>query len=244
MDIIFLNGEYLPSDKAYISPMDRGYLLGDGVYEVIPVYGSKPFRLEQHLERLYKSLSAIQLNVSIDWRSVLHELIERNQAREEQAIYLQITRGISSKRELVFPINAKPNLFAYCFQPEKLNIATMQQGFKAITVPDIRWQYCQIKSTNLLANAMARQQAYLAGADEAIFIYNGEAVEASSSNLFIIKSGLLITPHCSNRILHGVTRDFILELAAKHHIAHQEQPILMNDLLSSDEVWLTSTVDT
>ena len=243
MSIAFLNGAFLPLQDASVPVMDRGFLFGDGVYEVIPVYAGKLFRLDQHLKRLGNSLAAIRIEnplSSADWQSMLHELVSRN-AEPDQAVYLQVTRGVAAKRDHAFPPDCKPTVFAMsASMPPSVDIDKIS-GATAVTFPDIRWKLCNIKAITLLPNVMLRQQAIDAGAAEAILIREGYAVEGAASNLFIVKDGMLITPPNSPTLLPGVTRDLIIELAANHAVAFREADISEAELFSADEIWLSSS---
>jgi D-alanine transaminase len=235
--IVYLNGEFLPLHQAKVSVLDRGFLFGDGVYEVIPVYGGKPFRLAEHLERLDNSLAGIRMGQPLTveaWGDVFARLI---QGMEDQQIYLQITRGVGPKRDHAFPKGVAPTVFAMC-TPIAPIPAT---GVKAITVPDIRWQWCHIKAVTLLANVLQRQQAVEGGCAEAILIRDGFALEGAASNLFAVLDGVLLTPPKGNDILPGITRDLVVEIAQDNHIPLEQRKILEDELHHAEEVWLTSS---
>ena len=243
MSIAFLNGAFLPLQDASVPVMDRGFLFGDGVYEVIPVYAGKLFRLDHHLKRLRNSLDAIRIEKPLsnaDWQSMLNELVSRNE-EPDQAVYLQVTRGVAAKRDHAFPPDCKPTVFAMSTSmPPSVDIDKIS-GATAVTFPDIRWKLCNIKAITLLPNVLLRQQAIDAGAAEAILIRDGYAVEGAASNLFIVKDGMLITPPNSPTLLPGVTRDLIIELAANHAVAFREADISEAELFSADEIWLSSS---
>lgn len=236
----YLNGEYQPLDAIQISPLDRGFLFADGVYEVIPVYDGKPLGMAPHLERLARSLDAVRIPNPHDqagWLTILENLIKQS-AAPNQTLYLQVTRGASEKRDHAFPAdNVKPTVFAMS------TIANPKRptALRAISVADDRWNRCDIKSIGLQANALARQQAIDAGVDDAIFIRNGEAIEGAASNLFVVKNGQLLTQPGSNRLLPGITRRFVIELAENHAVPIQERAISEAELHSADEIWLTSS---
>lgn len=243
MPTIYLNGNYLPPEQAMVSVMDRGFLFGDGVYEVIPAYSGRVFRLEPHLKRLRNSLSAIRMIMPLSdaqWRTVLEELLRRNPG-EDQSIYLQVTRGVMAKRDHGFDDTLIPSVFAMVNPIAAPDPTVARDGIKAITLDDIRWQYCHIKAITLLPNVLLRQEAIDAGAVEAILIKDGYATEGAASNLFIVKRGLLITPAKGPRLLPGITRDLILEQAAAHAIPYREADISIGDLSDADEIWLTSS---
>jgi D-alanine transaminase len=243
MSTIYLNGDYLPPEQAMVSVMDRGFLFGDGVYEVIPAYGGRAFRLEPHLKRLRNSLDAIRIRMPLtdaQWHTVLEELLRRNPG-EDQSIYLQVTRGVMAKRDHGFDDSLVPSIFAMVSPISAPDPAVARDGIKAISLSDIRWQNCHIKAITLLPNVLLRQQAIDSGAVEAILIKDGYATEGAASNLFIVKRGLLITPAKGPRLLPGITRDLILEQAAQHAIPYREADISAEDLINAEEIWLTSS---
>jgi D-alanine transaminase len=225
-----------------VSVFDRGFIFGDGVYEVIAVFGGRLFRLGAHLERLEGSLAAIRLrnpHTHGEWAAVFERLVASLGAID-QSIYLQITRGVAP-RDHAFPPDATPSAFAYA-QP--LSYASPEQvanGVAAVTCSDIRWQRCDIKAIALLANALLRQEAIDQGAAEAILLRDGCVTEGAASNIFIVKDGLLITPPKGPYILPGVTRDLVLEIARANAIACAEATVHETDLFTADEVWLTSS---
>ena len=243
MSTAFLNGTFLPLENACVPVMDRGFLFGDGVYEVIPVYAGKLFRLDHHLKRLHNSLDAIRIENPLsgaDWEGMLRELVSRNED-PDQAVYLQVTRGVAAKRDHAFPPDCKPTVFAMS-NPMATPVDTGSiSGATAITLPDIRWKLCNIKAITLLPNVILRQQAIDAGAAEAILIRDGYAVEGAASNVFIVRNGMLITPPNGPTLLPGVTRDLVIELAARHAVPFREADISEAELFSADEIWLTSS---
>ena len=238
-----LNGTFLPLEDACVPVMDRGFLFGDGVYEVIPVYGGKLFRLAHHLQRLGNSLEAVRIGNPLsdtEWETMLKELVSRNEGTD-QAVYLQVTRGVAAKRDHAFPADTRPTLFAMSTPMTTAVDIDSITGATAITLPDIRWKHCNIKAITLLPNVMLRQQAVDAGAAEAILIKDGYAIEGAASNIFIVKDGLLVTPPNGPALLPGITRDLIIELAAAHTIPFREADITETDLFNADEIWLTSS---
>jgi D-alanine transaminase len=243
MPTAWLNGSFLPLEDARVSVLDRGFLFGDGVYEVIPVYGGRLFRLAHHLKRLDNSLSGVRIANPLtheQWESVLNELVARNEG-SDQAVYLKVTRGADKKRDHPFPANIRPTAFAMSSPMPGVRDLSKETGVTAITLPDIRWKLCNIKAITLLPNVMLRQQAVEAGSAEAILINAGYAIEGAASNLFIVKNGVLITPPNSNALLPGITRDLVLELAASNAIPFREADIHEDELFDADEVWLTSS---
>jgi len=235
--IVYLNGEFLPLAEAKISVLDRGFLFGDGVYEVIPVYGGKPLRLAEHLERLGRSLAGIRMEPPLSAEALEAVFQRLIQGEEDQSIYLQITRGVGPKRDHAFPPGVAPTVFAMCTPIAPIPAS----GVKAITVPDIRWQWCHIKAITLLANVLQRQQAVEEGCAEAILVRDGYAIEGSASNLFALVDGVLLTPPKGNEILPGITRDLVVELAQSHFIPLEERKITLDELNRAEEVWVTSS---
>jgi D-alanine transaminase len=240
---VYLNGEFLPLGEARVSVLDRGFLFGDGVYEVIPAYGGRPFRLSGHLQRLQRSLDAIRLknpHSDGDWRRLVHELLARNPG-EDQGIYLQITRGAAPKRDHAIPSGIAPTVFAMCnpILPPSPRIAA--EGIGAVTREDSRWLRCDIKAITLLANVLLRQQAADEDALEAILIRDGQVTEGAASNLFLVRGGQISTPPKSDLLLAGITRDLVLELAATQGLAWEERLIAPEELAPADEIWLSSS---
>jgi len=241
---VFLNDEYLPLADAKISVLDRGFLLGDSIYEVIPVFAGRPFRLPHHLQRLNNSLDAIKIenpHTETEWRAIISDLSSQY-PDQDQSIYLQVTRGIAPVRDHIFPGQIKPSVFVMSTPLDPAKLPDPLQGIAAITLDDLRWKLCRIKATTLLANVLARQTAAEQGAAEAILIRNGLALEGAASNLFIVKNGLLITPPKGDELLPGITRDLVLELADKNSIRFEEKSIPVAELNSADEIWLSSSV--
>lgn len=243
-DLVYLNGEYVPAAQASISILDRGFMFGDGVYEVIPVYGGKLFRLAQHLERLQRSIEAIHMQNPMQdsaWAGILNQLIEKNTGDQDAYIYLQVTRGVMQKRDHAYSSELVPTVLVMC-QPYEYAVQTKEsKGIKAITLEDNRWADCHIKSINLLPNAMLKQQAIDQGATEAILISEGFAIEGSASNLFIVKDDVIRTPRKGRNMLGGVTRDLIAELCAANKIIVQNMSIREDELHDADEIWMTSS---
>ena len=240
--IVYLNGEFLPADQAKVSVLDRGFVFGDGVYEVIPVYGGRLFRLQEHLKRLDDSLISVRIPppcTHSKWTEILTSLVQHNNGGD-QSVYLQITRGVAP-RDHAFPKNTEPTLFAMANPLKPVPADVLQTGVSAITLDDFRWQYCQIKAIALLPNILARQQAVDVGAAEAIFVRNGVVTEGAASNLFIVRNRTLITPPKSQYLLPGITRDLVLEIARANHITCREEHISREELFAADEVWLTSS---
>lgn len=246
MSIAYLNGKFMPLDEARISPLDRGFLFADGVYEVIPAYRGKLFRFAEHLDRLDASLAAIKLPNPLartDWTTLFNSLIEQNGSGNIY-IYLQITRGAAAKRDHAFPVPpVAPTIFAMTGQiaTPAADMPDTTTGVAAITLDDIRWSRCDIKSVALLANVLMRQQAVSEGASEAILIRDGFATEGSASNFFIVKRGVIVTPPKSHLILPGITRDLLVELAREHGMPVEEKEVTEVELKSAEELWISSS---
>lgn len=241
-DIVYLNGEYLPASEARVSVLDRGFLFGDGIYEVIPVYGGRLFRLEAHLLRLDQSLSGIRLANPLThrrWEEMLQELVTRN-GGGDMALYVQVTRGVAP-REHAFPQHTAPTVFAMTQPLAPQTDAAQQAGVKAITVEDIRWKHCHIKAITLLPNVLLHQQAADSGAAEAILVREGEVTEGTATNVFIVTRGHVVTPAKGQLLLPGITRDLVVELCTNAGIPCSESKITLDALRQADEVWLTSS---
>lgn len=242
MNTVFLNGDYLPSDEAKVSVFDRGFLLGDGVYEVIPVYNSRPFRLTQHMARLQNSLNGVRMQnpyTEAEWSEVIQHLVEVN-GGGDQAVYLQVTRGVAP-RDHVFPEGVEPTAFVMTNPIKPLPVSYKAEGIKAITVEDIRWAQCDIKAITLLPNSLLRQQAQDAGAQEALLIRDGLMTEGSASNSYAVIDGVLYTAPKDEKVLPGITRDLVLELAVSAGIEVKEEPVSLEALRAADEIWISSS---
>jgi D-alanine transaminase len=237
---VYLNGRYLPIEGAQISVLDRGFLFGDGVYEVIPAYGGRLFEFAAHMARLDNSLAAVRIgnpHSMEEWRGIFAPLLEDG---ADQYIYLQITRGAAPKRDHLFPENVAPTVFAMSspipLYPER------EAGIKAVCLEDSRWQHCHVKAITLLANVLLRQEASEHGGAEAILVKNGFVTEGSSSNVFAVLNGTLITPPLGHDILPGITREVVLKIVEANHISCREQPIAIDDLKQADEIWIVSSI--
>ena len=246
-NIVYLNGRYLPLEEATISVMDRGFLFGDGVYEVIPVFANKLLRFDEHLTRLQNSLNRISLSNPFDnhaWQTIFSNLLEKNSG-EDRAIYLQLSRGVYDRRDLSTLVDAatqcSPTVFVMVLQVKQPDIEVLSAGISAITVDDFRWHACDIKSTSLIANVMLKQQASDVNVDDAILIRKGVVTEGTASNVFLVKQGVLITPPVDGQLLPGITRDLVIEIAEKNAIVVEQREIKEAELVSADEIWMTSS---
>ena len=244
---VYLNGRFLPLDEARISPLDRGFLFGDGVYEVIPVYSRRPFRIEEHLRRLQTSLDGIRLANPYslgEWQRLIGDMIRLSEW-EDQGVYLQVTRGAASSmplRDHPFPQpEPEPTVFMLPGPLVTPSAAVLAAGATAVTRADNRWLRCDLKTTALLANVLLRQEAVDAGCTETLLLRDGFLSEGSASNIFIVKNGLLLAPPKSNLMLPGVTYDVVLELAAANGVPSEVRPITEAELRAADEVWMTSS---
>lgn len=239
----YLNGRYAPLDTLTISPMDRGFLFGDGVYEMIPVYNRRAFRLDEHLDRLDANLAAIGIanpHSRKEWHKIIAELVDE-EVFEDQQIYLQVTRGPAWPRNHAFPAQATPSVFLFADELPAPAREQVENGVSAITIPDLRWQRCNIKAISLLANVLAKQAAVEAGVAEAVLIRDGGLSEGAASNIFIVKDGILRAPPPSTQMLTGITYDVVIELAQANGIAVQLEAVSETELRAADEVWLTSS---
>jgi D-alanine transaminase len=248
MSTVYLNGVFMPVENACIPVTDRGFLFGDGVYEVIPAYGGKLFRLPHHLQRLQNSLDGIRLKnplSNVEWENILNTLLAHNAEDagplNDQSVYLQVTRGSATKRDHSFPPTVNPTVYASSNPLPEPDPQMARQGLAAVTLDDIRWKRCDIKAITLLANVLLRQQAVDQQAAESILVHNGLATEGSASNLFVVSDGVIITPPKSKCLLPGITRDLALELAGKHGLAFKEQDIPVEQLVRAEEIWITSS---
>ncbi len=240
--MVFLNGIFVDKDKAFVSVMDRGFLFGDGVYEVIPVYNRKLLKPIEHLNRLQKSLDSVSIknpyNES-EWLDILIKLMSYS-VSDDQSIYLQITRGSDTKRVHTYK-DLKPSIYIESNVLKTRTKKEVSKGYSAITMKDIRWDRCNIKSTSLLANILYSQEAKKANAEEAILHKNNVITEGSTSNVFLIKNGVLFTHPAGSKILSGITREMVLESAKSINIIVKEEACNLDDIYDCDEVWISSS---
>lgn len=243
MSLCYLNGRYLPIGEASISPMDRGFLFGDGAYEVIPVYSRRPFRLHEHIARLGNTLEALRLpdpHSADEWAAIIREVVDRN-PWQDQSVYLQVTRGADEKRNHAFPKVTRPTVFlmseALVTPPDEQREA----GVACVSAADFRWLRCDLKTVALLANCLLRQHAADQGCMETILFRDGFLTEGSASNIFVVKDGVMLTPPKSHLMLPGITYDVVLEVAAQHGLPHEVREILEDEVRLADELWMTSS---
>ncbi len=241
-EIVYLNGEFMPLEKAHIPVLDRGFIFGDGVYEVIPVYSHHPFRLPEHLKRLQHSLDGIRLANPMDdagWTGLIRDIVARN-AGDDQSVYLQVTRGVA-RRDHAFPKNVKPTVFMMSSPLVTPAAEVVESGVRAITATDFRWLKCDVKSVSLLGNCLLRQAAVDADAVETVLFRDGYLTEASASNVFVVKNGKLLAPPKNHLVLPGITYDVVLELAAANGIPVEVREIPEQEVRGADELWLSSS---
>jgi len=247
MSIVFLNNTYLPMEEAKISPMDRGFLFGDGIYEVIPSYSGQLVGFAPHIERMNNGMKEIGINFdwSVDqWRDVANTLAEKNDG-DNLGIYLHVSRGTDSKRFHAYPDDVAPTVFAFAFEIPAAPVAdkAKAKGYKVSTTRDLRWERCHIKSTALLGNVMHFQHGFERGSNETLlFNANNELTEASACNAYIVKDGVIVTPPLDNQILPGITRFMLLDILKKDgSLKVEERIVTMDEVHNADEVWVTSS---
>lgn len=239
--VVYLNGQYLRLADAKVSVLDRGFIFGDGIYEVVPFYRGKPFRMEEHLDRLERSLASIGIDPKLsrdDWRALVREMAARA-THSHFSIYLQITRG-PAKRDHAFPAQAQPTVFCMVSPFSPPNAQQREQGLTAISIPDVRWLRCEIKSISLLGNVLAKQQAVEAGVDEVLQFRDGFLTEGASCNAWVVRKGVLMAPPLDNLILEGIRYRFLEELAAKAGIPFEARRITQDEVAQADEIILSS----
>lgn len=239
MSTAYFKGEFMPLEAVRVSPLDRGYLLGDGVYEVVPVYSGRLFCIDAHLDRLERSLSAIAIDNPLGrsgWLEMLEALIAGN-GGGDQSVYFQITRG-EAPRNHAFPKGVSPQVFA---MSKPAAARTAPEPVSAVCRTDNRWGRCDIKAIALLPNVLLRQEAVAAGAAEAILLRDGHVTEGAASNVFVAADGVLRTTPKGPKILAGITRDVALELAEAAGIECEESEISESMLRRADEIWVTSS---
>ena len=241
-DIVHLNGEFMPLAEARVPVLDRGFIFGDGVYEVIPVYSRHAFRLVEHLHRLQKSLDSIRLanpHSDAEWSQLVHEMIERNDG-DDQSIYFQITRGVA-KRAHEFPAQVKPTVFMMSTPLVTPPQEQIDHGIACITGTDFRWLKCDVKSVALLGNCLLKQTAVDAGAAEIVLFRDGHLTEAAACNVLVVQDGVLLAPPKDHLILPGITYNVVLELAAANQIPLEMRAASEQEVRAAQEIWITSS---
>jgi D-alanine transaminase len=240
--VVYLNGSFMPLEDAKVPVLDRGFIFGDAVYEMIPVYSRIAFRPDEHFARLERSLAAVRMRnprSRAEWRSILESLIER-QPFEDQSVYLQVTRGVA-RRDHAFPADTPPTVFLMANPLVNPPREQVENGARAVSAEDFRWQRCDIKSTSLIGNVLLRQLSIDAGAAETILFRAGILTEASASNVFAVKNGVVLAPPKSTLILPGITYDLVAELAQSAAIPLEFRPVTEAEVRAADELWITSS---
>jgi D-alanine transaminase len=240
--MVFLNGRFLPIDEAKVPVLDRGFIFGDGVYELVPVYSRVPFRLDEHLGRLERSLAEVKIrnpHSRAQWRDILYRLVDA-QPFDDQGLYLQVTRGVA-KRDHAFPKGVEPTVFLMSNPLVTPPRELVEKGAAALTAQDNRWLRCDIKSISLVGNCLLRQLSAEAGAAETILFRDGKLTEASASNVFVVKGGVILTPPKNHLILPGITYDVVVELAQANGLPLEAREVEENEVRAADELWLTSS---
>lgn len=242
-EMVHLNGELLPLEDAKIPVLDRGFIFGDGIYEVIPVYARAPLRMHEHLARMAGGLAAIRIanpHGDDEWARIIESVIAAC-PHEDQSLYIQVTRGVA-RRDQAFPNPPpRPTVLVMAWQMAKPSAEQRERGVACITQQDFRWLRCDIKSTSLLGNCLLRQAAADQGAVEAVLIRDGLVTEASTSNVFLVKDGRIATPPKDNLILPGITYDLVVELARAKGLPVEVRAIAAAELETADELWLSSS---
>ena len=240
--MVFLNGKFMPIEEARIPVLDRGFIFGDGVYEMVPVYSRVPFRLDEHLVRLDRSLAAVRIKnpyTQAEWRDIILQLVAK-QSFDDQGIYFQVTRGVA-KRDHAFPQGVEPTVFIMSNPLVSPPKELVQKGGAAVSAQDFRWLQCDIKSISLIGNCLLRQVSADVGAVETILFREGKLTEASASNVFIVKGGVIVSPPKSNLILPGITYDVVLEIAQAARLPLELRDVTEPEVRSADEIWVTSS---
>ncbi len=244
MDIVYLNGAWTPRSEARIHPDDRGFVFGDGLYEVTPFYRGAPFRLDAHMERMARGFRELRIpGPDVDLAQLQREIVRRNGLEEEEMsiVYLQVTRG-TAPRAHVFPDPpVPPTVYAWARPFQRASEARWNEGYGALRVPDRRWARADLKTVQLLPNVMAQQAAVEAGASDAILVRDGLALEGGQTNLFAVIGGTLVTHPASNQILHGITRGAVLEVAREERVPVVERAIPVEELPGATELFMTGT---
>jgi len=241
--VVYINGEYLPQSQAKVSVLDRGFLFGDGVYEVIPVFSGKPLRLNKHLERMQRSMNRVLLENPLtqeQWQEIFQTLLDSNPGGN-RSIYLQVTRGAAPVRDLSISVGVEPTVFVMVNDINPVDFAGLANGIEAVTVDDFRWKACDIKSISLIANVMIRLRANELNVMDAVMVRDGLVTEGTASNIFVVHQGIISTPPKSDCLLPGITRDLVIELARANGFKLEERDINQDELETADEIWLTSS---
>ena len=240
--MVFLNGKFLPIEEARVPVLDRGFIFGDGVYELVPVYSRVPFRLEEHLARLERSLAATRIRnpySRAEWREIIAQLVAK-QSFEDQGVYFQVTRGVA-RRDHAFPEDSTPTVFIMSNPLVNPPREAVERGVEAVSAPDNRWHRCDIKSISLIGNVLLRQLSAEAGAAETILFRDGMLTEAAACNVFVVRGGVIQCPPKTNLILPGITYDVVLELAQSAKLPLEVRAVSEHETRTADEIWVTSS---
>jgi D-alanine transaminase len=239
---VFLNGKFMPIEEAKVPVLDRGFIFGDGIYELVPVYSRAPFRLEGHLARMERSLSEVKIAnpySRAEWTKIIEQVIEK-QPFDDQGVYWQVTRGVA-KRDHAFPKNVQPTVFMMSNPLVNPSKEVVENGGNAVTAPDFRWHRCDLKTISLIGNCMLRQLSAEEGAVETILFRDGRLTEASASNAYIVKNGVIATPPKDNLILPGITLDVVFDIVKRGNLPMQVREISEAEVFAADEVWVSSS---
>ncbi len=240
--IVYLNGQFLPVEDARISVLDRGFIFGDGVYELVPVYRRQPFRLPQHLARLQHSLDGIRLanpHTDAEWGAIIGELVAK-QPFDNQGVYFQVTRGVA-KRDHSFPPGVPATVFMMSNPLVTPSAEQVEKGVAVVTAEDNRWRRCDLKTISLLGNVLMRQLAADAGAVETVMFRDGHLTEASASNVLVVIGGTIVAPPKDNLILPGITYGAAYDFARDAGLPFEIRPVTRSEAYVADEMWLTSS---
>jgi D-alanine transaminase len=240
--MVFLNGKFLPIEEARVPVLDRGFIFGDGVYELVPVYSRVAFRLEEHLARLERSLAHTRITNPYsrgEWREIIYRLVDA-QPFEDQGVYFQVTRGVA-RRDHAFPKDVEPTVFMMSNPLVTPPKEAVQKGAAAVSAQDNRWLRCDIKSISLIGNCLLRQLSAEAGAAETILFRDGKLTEASASNVFAVKRGVILSPAKSELILPGITYDVVVELARANGVPLELREVTEAEVRAADEIWVSSS---
>jgi D-alanine transaminase len=240
--MVFLNGKFMPIEEARVPVLDRGFIFGDGVYELVPVYSRVPFRMDEHLARLERSLAAVRITNPYgraEWRDIILQLVAK-QPFEDQGVYFQVTRGVA-KRDHAFPKDTAPTVFIMSSPLVNPPRELVDRGATAVTAVDDRWLHCDVKSISLIGNCLLRQASADAGAVETILFRDHKLTEASASNVFVVRGGVILSPPKSNLILPGITYDVIGEIARAANLPLEYRDVSESEVRGADEVWVSSS---
>jgi D-alanine transaminase len=244
MSTVYLNGELIPNERALVSVDDRGFLFADGIYEVTPAYGGMFFRIERHLQRMRRGLAELRIDFDPESLGDVHRrLLAANglERKEAAIVYMQITRGVAPRAHAFPPSAVRPTVYGFAKEFERVPRAVWEEGFTATTVPDRRWARADIKTIGLLPNCLALQAAVEAGSTDALLVKDGIALEGAHSNFFAVLDGTVTTHPATNHVLHGITREYVLELSRELELPVEERPIQLDELARAEEAFFTGT---